>query len=88
MCAARALTVVSTNWLKGQLGSRPLKRAPRDLRVLDVSFSFDSQVDTYKEAYMSGHIPSSVHFDILKCVTSTPEIPCNLPNSNCFPDYM
>ncbi|KAH3780843.1 hypothetical protein DPMN_158665 [Dreissena polymorpha] len=32
------------------------------------------------------HIPNSVHFDIFKCVTSTPEILFNHPDTNCFTD--
>ena len=35
-----------------------------------------------------GHIPLSLNFDIHRCVTRTPEIPRNLPDLNCFTDYV
>jgi thiosulfate/3-mercaptopyruvate sulfurtransferase len=36
----------------------------------------------------SGHIPQAVYFDLDKCVTSTAEIPRNLPELKCFTDYI
>lgn len=86
MSLARLRTVVSTNWLWEQISSNISKRQ-NALRVLDTSFTSDREIDAYREYYMQGHIPQSVHFDLWKCVESTEFIPRNLPDKNCFEDY-
>ncbi|XP_052765883.1 thiosulfate sulfurtransferase-like [Mya arenaria] len=86
MVLSRIWTVVSTNWLREQIGSQ--LKASKKLRILDTTFAYDRDVDTYKEGYQLGHIPQSVHFNIFKCTQSTPEIPVNLPEINCFTDYV
>ncbi|KAH3852513.1 thiosulfate sulfurtransferase-like [Dreissena polymorpha] len=87
MTLARIWTVVSTNWLRESLNSQVNGKVSRKLRVLDTSFLFDPDVDTYKECYKQGHIPQSLHFNMYRCVNRTPERPVNLPDINCFTDY-
>ncbi|KAL4223489.1 hypothetical protein ACF0H5_016960 [Mactra antiquata] len=88
MSISKVRAVVSTNWLRDQLVSNVRKQAPRNLRILDTSFTLDREVDTYTECYQKGHIPQSVHFSLFKCVESTPHILVNLPDENCFTDYV
>jgi len=51
MTLSRVWTVVSTNWLKGQIGNQAQKKAARNLRVLDTSFVYDRNADVYNESY-------------------------------------
>ncbi|WAR20143.1 THTR-like protein [Mya arenaria] len=86
MSLARVRTIVSTNWLKEQISTRT--KPSRQLRILDTAFSFDRDVDSYKDGYQRGHIPQSLHFNIFQCTQSTPEISVNLPDLNCFTEYV
>lgn len=45
------MTVVSTNWLREQIGTNVQKQVSKKLRVLDTSFVFERHADTYNEAY-------------------------------------
>ncbi|KAL3873462.1 hypothetical protein ACJMK2_036575 [Sinanodonta woodiana] len=89
MTVKRLMTLVSTNWLHEAV-SGGLKSAANGtgLRILDTSFVTDKSIDSYKESYQKGHIPYSLFFDLHKCVDSTPLIPRNLPDVNCFTDYV
>lgn len=51
MTISRIRTVVSTNWLREQIGSN-WKQATKRLRVLDTSFSRDKEVDSYTDSYL------------------------------------
>lgn len=88
MTLSRVLTVVSTNWLREQIGTNVQKQVSKKLRILDTSFVFDRHADTYNEAYKQGHIPQSLHFDLYKCTPETPGITVGLPDTNCFTDYV
>ena len=51
MTLSRVLTVVSTNWLREQIGTNVKKEATKRLRILDTSFVMDRNADTYNEGY-------------------------------------
>jgi 3-mercaptopyruvate sulfurtransferase SseA len=40
------------------------------------------------EQFKSGHIDRAVYFDTMECVEATPLLPRNLPNRECFKDYV
>ncbi|XP_060573301.1 thiosulfate sulfurtransferase-like [Ruditapes philippinarum] len=88
MTLSRVLTVVSTNWLREQIGTNVQKEATRRLRILDTSFVMDRYADTYNEGYKKGHIPQSVHFDLFECTPEIPGIKVGFPDENCFTDYV
>lgn len=48
----------------------------------------DRNVDTYTEFYKQGHIPQSVHFDLYRCAPKNPYIFLDIPDVNCFTDYV
>lgn len=83
-----APTVVSSHWLRDQLGDLQTSKAKREIRVLDATFDRDKIIDAYKDCYLKEHIPQSLFFDLHNCVESTPDIPRNLPKSDEFQDYL
>ncbi|KAL5008664.1 hypothetical protein ScPMuIL_014245 [Solemya velum] len=88
MTLGRVAALVTTNWLREQIGSwKKGMELGRHVRLLDTSWKPDKDIDTYKEYYEPGHIPGSLFFDLNKCVEGTKFIPRNLPDSNCFADY-
>ena len=81
--------MVSSNQLREKLTHMLWqKRIGNKIRVLDTSYNYDEQNDGYKDFYQQGHIPSSVYFNPRQCSESTPHIPFNLPDTNCFTDYV
>jgi thiosulfate/3-mercaptopyruvate sulfurtransferase len=40
------------------------------------------------EIYNRGHIDRAVYFDTMECVQTTPLLPRNVPNRECFKDYV
>lgn len=89
MTISKVGLLVTSNQLREKL-SHILwhKRLDTKIRVLDASYDFDKQDDGYKEFYLNGHIPSSVYFNHRQYTESTPFIPFNLPDTNCFTDYV
>ncbi|XP_060573328.1 thiosulfate sulfurtransferase-like isoform X2 [Ruditapes philippinarum] len=88
MTISRTALVVSTNWLREQLGNNAKNQISKKLRVLDTSFLKNKEVDTYSTCYLQEHIPQSVYFGLHNCVESTPELPRNLPDPKCFSQYV
>ncbi|GAB1599961.1 3-mercaptopyruvate sulfurtransferase-like [Argonauta hians] len=78
-------TLVSTNWLKDCLESSTANK----LRVLDVSWArFQKPGVGYAEFYKKQHIPGSIYLDLNQCSTPTKHLPFNLPEKNCFSEYI
>lgn len=88
MTVSRALTNVSTKWLRQQIGTSPGKQASRNIRILDTSFVLDRHADSYNDLYKKEHIPHSVHFNIYKCTPEKPGITLGWPDLDCFTDYV
>ncbi|XP_045170607.1 thiosulfate sulfurtransferase-like isoform X2 [Mercenaria mercenaria] len=88
MTISRVACVVSTNWLREQLGTNIKNQISKKLRILDTSFLKNKEVDTYTTCYLQEHIPQSVYFGLHNCVESTPELPRNLPDPQCFSEYV
>lgn len=52
MTISKVSTIVSTKWLRDQIGTGAKKVASRHLRVLDTTFEKDSSIDSYTDAYL------------------------------------
>lgn len=88
MTISRVALTVSTNWLREKLGTSINKQISRKLRVLDTTFLKNKEVDTYSTCYLQEHIPQSIYFGLHNCVESTEHLPRNLPDPNCFSEYV
>ncbi|XP_045176877.2 thiosulfate sulfurtransferase-like [Mercenaria mercenaria] len=81
----RIPTLVSTQRLQRYIQKNP--NPTRKVRIIETSFN-PNATNNYTTEYAQGHIPQAVYYDLNKCVTSTPEIPRNLPELKCITDYM
>ncbi|XP_050406603.2 thiosulfate sulfurtransferase [Patella vulgata] len=81
----RTRALISTNWLREQIHQTTKNGS---LRILETSWHPDPNRDVYKEHYLQSHIPSSQYFDITKCATRTQYMKRNVPDLNCFTDYV
>ncbi|XP_046546599.1 thiosulfate sulfurtransferase-like [Haliotis rubra] len=70
-------SLVSCDWLKSQIEGRQ----PRDLVILDVSWS--SSQDCHSD-YSKDHIPGSVYFNVFDIAVHTELHPRNIPNLDVF----
>ena len=68
-------SLVSTEWLAGQLG------AP-DLRIVDASFFLPDEGRDARAEYENGHIPGAVFMDLAEIADADHPVPAMLP-----PDY-
>ncbi|XP_060593736.1 thiosulfate sulfurtransferase-like [Ruditapes philippinarum] len=86
MAAGGQPTLVSALWLHEQIEKEGA--SSKNIRILDTTFDRFKKIDTYEDCYLKEHIPTSLFFDLHKCVESTPEIPRNLPKETSFTDYV
>ncbi|XP_056022766.1 thiosulfate sulfurtransferase-like [Ostrea edulis] len=77
-------TLVSSSWLRNQLAAS--SKLSSELRLLDASWQSNGQ--GYQQLYKQAHIPHAVYFDLYKCCTGTKEIPLNLPEPECWTQYI
>jgi thiosulfate/3-mercaptopyruvate sulfurtransferase len=73
-------TLVSTDWLAGEIGAS-------DLRIVDASLHLDATRDARAE-YQAAHIPGAVYLDLENLVDPAAALPNTLPSAERFASRM